>query len=55
MVIRELGPFTSVAAQMNGQVLQLGRLHGLVPVGDVLLCSLSLERTSMSRMFLSRL
>ena len=33
MVIYDLGPWILVAVQMNGHVLHLGVLHGVVPGG----------------------
>ena len=47
-------PWILIAVQMNGHVLHLGILHGVVPARLVAGCR-SLDRTSMSRMLVSRL
>ena len=54
MFICDLDPWILVAVQMNGHVLHLGVLHGVVPGGPVAGCR-SLDRTSISRMLVSRL
>ena len=54
MFVCDFGPWMLIAVQMNGHVLHLGVLLGVVAGGLVAGCH-SLDRTSISRMLVSRL
>ena len=55
MVIDDFGAVTEVALQMNGHVLHLGWLQGVVPGGGDCVCVFSFALTRMSRRFWSLL